>query len=118
MQQYGKAADAFVQGLLLKPDSSDLYYELANTMREMGSEEGAERYYKHCLALRPNYIDALYCLGQVLAGLERTAEAADCFCNALQLADSVPIWLFLSLAVAPSSRFSPLRMAFLPKRIF
>ena len=27
-----------------------------------------------------------------------------------------PIWLFLSLAVAPSSRFSPLRMAFLPKR--
>ena len=89
MQQYGKAADAFVQGLLLKPDSSDLYYELANTMREMGSEEGAERYYKHCLALRPNYIDALYCLGQVLAGLERTAEAADCFCKALQLADSV-----------------------------
>ena len=27
-----------------------------------------------------------------------------------------PIWVFLSLAVAPSSRFSPLRMAFLPKQ--
>lgn len=39
MQQYGKAADAFVQGLLLKPDSSDLYYELANTMREMGAKK-------------------------------------------------------------------------------
>lgn len=89
MQQHGKAADAFVQGLILKPDSSDLYYELANTMREMGSEEGAERYYRHCLALRPNYIDALFNLGQVLAGMDRIEEAASCFCRALQQTTSV-----------------------------
>lgn len=88
-QQYGQAADAFVQGLILKPDSSDLYYELANTMREMGSDEGAERYYRHCLALKPHYIDALYCLGQVLAGMDKIDEAAQYFCKALQQTTSV-----------------------------
>ena len=89
MQQYGQAADAFVQGLILKPDSSDLYYELANTMREMGSDEGAERYYRHCLALRPHYLDALFCLGQVLAAQEKDQEAALYFCQALEQADMV-----------------------------
>lgn len=83
MQQFGQAADAFVQGLILKPDSSDLYYELANTMREMGSDEGAERYYRHCLALRPNYLDGMFCLGQVLAAQEKNNEAAAWFCQAL-----------------------------------
>lgn len=86
MQQFGQAADAFVQGLILKPDSSDLYYELANTMREMGSDEGAERYYRHCLALRPNYLDGMFCLGQVLAAQEKNDEAAAWFCQALELA--------------------------------
>ncbi len=88
-QQYGQAADAFVQGLIIKPDSSDLYYELANTMREMGNDENAERYYRNCLALRPDYIDALYGLGQVLAGLEKTSESAEAFCRALQQTTSV-----------------------------
>ena len=86
MQQLGQAADAFVQGLILKPDSSDLYYELANTMREMGSDEGAERYYRNCLALRPNYLDGMFCLGQVLAAQEKDKEAAQWFCRALELA--------------------------------
>lgn len=89
MEQYGRSADAFVQGLMMKPDSSELYYELANTMREMGSDEGAERYYRNCLALRPHYLDALFCLGQVLAVQEKTEEAADCFCKALKLCGSV-----------------------------
>ena len=86
MQQLGQAADAFVQGLILKPDSSDLYYELANTMREMGSDEVAERYYRNCLALRPNYLDGMFCLGQVLAAQEKDKEAAQWFCRALKLA--------------------------------
>ncbi|MBR4944356.1 MAG: tetratricopeptide repeat protein, partial [Peptococcaceae bacterium] len=53
------------------------------------SDEGAERYYRHCLALRPDYIDALYCLGQVLAALDKTEEAAEYFCKALEQTTSV-----------------------------
>ncbi len=88
-QQYGQSADAFVQGLIIKPDNSDLYYELANTMREMGSDENAERYYRNCLALRPDFIDALYGLGQVLASQEKTSQAAETFCRALKQTNSV-----------------------------
>ena len=87
--QYEKAAEAFVQGLAQKPDSSDFYYELANTMREMGSDESAERYYRHCLALRPNYIDALYNLGQILSAAGRFGEAFECFCKAFNQAETV-----------------------------
>lgn len=89
MQQYGQSADAFVQGLIMQPRSGDLYYELANTMREMGNEEAAERYYQYTLALKPNHLDALFCLGQVLAGQERSREAGEYFCKALGQTDSV-----------------------------
>lgn len=89
MQQYGQSADAFVQGLIMQPRSGDLYYELANTMREMGNEEAAERYYQYTLALKPNHLDALFCLGQVLAGQERNREAGEYFCKALGQTDSV-----------------------------
>ena len=99
-QQFGQAVDAFVQGLIIKPESSDLYYELANTMREIGNAEAAERYYRNCLALRPDYIDALYGLGQVLALMEKTEEAAECFCKALDQASSVQEMIAIAVEIS------------------
>jgi len=40
----------------------------------------------------------------------------NCNCHCLYQALWPPIWLFRSTAVAPSSKFRPLRIAFLPKR--
>jgi tetratricopeptide (TPR) repeat protein len=51
--------------------------------------EGAERYYRHCLALRPRYLDALFCLGQVLAAQEKNQEATRYFCKALKQTKNV-----------------------------
>ena len=102
MQQLGQAADAFVQGLILKPDSSALYYELANTMREMGSAEGAERYYRNCPALRPNYLDGMFCLGPVLAAQEKDKEAAQGFCRALELAVTAQGLLAIAVGLSDS----------------
>jgi len=98
MQQYGQSADAFVQGLVLRPNHSELYYELANTMRESGNDESAVRYYQLCLSLQPAYIDAWFCLGETLAALEQTEAAAEAFCKAMALTTSVPEIIALAVA--------------------
>lgn len=88
-QQYKKSTDAFIYGLGLKPNSSESYYELGNTVREMGNDELAEVQYKRCLALKPKDIDAMYCLGQVQAAQDKIAEAKKSFCETLKLSNYV-----------------------------
>ena len=88
-QQYKKSTDALIYGLGLKPDSSESYYELGNTLREMGNDRLAEAQYKRCLALKPKDIDAMYCLGQVQAAQDKIEEAKKSFCATLHLSHYV-----------------------------
>mgnify|MGYP002519795456 CR=1 FL=1 len=75
MHQYSNSVGALGLGLVAKPDSYELYYEAGNTLMEMGMDEAAEKQYRSCLTLKPSYVDALYCLGKVLANQNKMDEA-------------------------------------------
>lgn len=86
-ENYRKAADALLDGLVEMPASSELYYALANTMREMGNETLALEYYNNAIFLNPGYIDAYFAKGQLLGLMEEIEEAVESLCKAQQLAE-------------------------------
>lgn len=88
-ENYGKSADAFAEGLMMMPDSSELYFALANSMRSMENDAMAMKYYRHALALNPTYLDALFCMGQLQGLHDEKDKARESFCKALRLSTRV-----------------------------
>ena len=97
MHQYSNSVGALGLGLVAKPDSYELYYEAGNTLMEMGMDEAAEKQYRSCLTLKPSYVDALYCLGKVLANQNKMDEARVQYCKALKLIDTVEEMIVLAV---------------------
>ena len=71
----GKLEDAvqnYQNALVIKPDYSDVSYNLGNVLRDLGQLEDAVKSYKKTIAIEPNYLAAQYNLC-----LLYTSDAAD-----------------------------------------
>jgi predicted O-linked N-acetylglucosamine transferase (SPINDLY family) len=73
------------EALRLKPDLASAYTHLANSLREIGQQQEAEKCYEQALRLKPEDPSAQANQGAVLLGRGKLIEAATCFREALRL---------------------------------
>ena len=84
----GKLEDAvqnYQNALVIKPDYSDVSYNLGNVLRDLGQLEDAVKSYKKTIAIEPNYHAAQYNLGVTFQELGLLDDAAEQYEKALNI---------------------------------
>ena len=75
----------FKKALIIKPDSEEVYFNLATTQRDLNNLKEAKINYKNAIRFKPNFIKAHNSLGVVLRLLEELDDAVLSFKKAIEL---------------------------------
>jgi len=67
------------------PNDHDIYFNLANCLREQGDLIKAENYYKQAISINPNYALALNNLGLTLQMQNKSGEAINYFNKSIEI---------------------------------
>jgi tetratricopeptide (TPR) repeat protein len=81
--QLDVAVTKFKQALALKPNYTEVHYNLGVTLRELGLIEGAIKSYKNALNIKNDYPDAHYNLGNALLSVKKYDAAIKHFESAV-----------------------------------
>ena len=81
--QLDVAVTKFKQALALKPNYTEVHFNLGVTLRELGLIEGAIKSYKNALNLKNDYPDAHYNLGNALLSVKKYDAAIEHFESAV-----------------------------------
>jgi Flp pilus assembly protein TadD len=82
---YGGAASAYRQVLLVSGPSAELCFNLANALYQLGRKAEASERYRQAVELEPEFVEAWNNLGIVLAELKQCDEAVSAFRRAVDL---------------------------------
>jgi tetratricopeptide (TPR) repeat protein/capsular polysaccharide biosynthesis protein len=83
-QELAKTIVHYQQALALKPDSAEIYYNLAVVFHKVGDWEKAVENYQRALALEKNYPKAYFHLGLLYDRMGQLEEAIDNYWYALE----------------------------------
>ena len=83
--QLDAAVKSFKKALAIKPDYTEVNYNLGVTLKELGQLDAAVKSYEKAVALKPDYVDAHYNLGNALKELGQLDEAVKSYEKALTL---------------------------------
>ena len=78
-KKYGDAVRADQRAFDLNPQDVEPLQNLATALRQMGRTEDAQREFRRVVSISPGFGIGWVSLGQVLEGLGRKDEAADCY---------------------------------------
>ena len=81
--QLDVAVEYFEKALAIKPDYTEVNYNLGLTLQELGQLDAAVEYYKKALAVNPNYAEAHNNLGVTLKELGQLDSAVECYEKAI-----------------------------------
>jgi len=81
--QLDVAVSKYNQALALKPNYTEVHYNLGVTLRELGLIEGAIKSYKNALNIKNDYPDAHYNLGNALLSVKKYDAAIKHFESAI-----------------------------------
>ena len=81
--QLGVAVEYFEKALAIKPDYTEVNYNLGLTLQELGQLDAAVESYKKALAVNPNYAEAHNNLGVTLKELGQLDSAVECYEKAI-----------------------------------
>ena len=81
--QLGVAVEYFEKALAIKPDYTEVNYNLGLTHQELGQLDAAVESYKKALAVNPNYAEAHNNLGVTLKELGQLDSAVECYEKAI-----------------------------------
>ena len=79
------AVEQFRAAAVFLPDSPEIHFNLANTLRDLGRPDEAVAAYRQALRLKPDYLKAHNNLGNVLRDQGKLSEAAEVHCEALAI---------------------------------
>ena len=79
------AVESFERALAIKPDYTEVNYNLGVTLKELGQLEDAVNSYEKAVALKPDYTDAHYNLGNALKELGQLDDAVNSYKKAVAL---------------------------------
>jgi len=94
LQRLGKfkfSIDAFKKAIYLNPKLYLSYFNLGNVFKLTLSLYEAEKFYKKCINIKPDYIDAYVGLGLILLDLNKIDESISIFKQAIKLEPKNPI---------------------------
>lgn len=99
---FTSAINAFKRELALDPEArADIVYEMAHTFQEEGELTKAEAYFQEAIALKPDYIDAIFSYGQLLANGEKSDSAIEQFYKASALGcRDVDIYINIAMEIS------------------
>jgi len=101
-----QAVKHFQRSLQLKPNSPEVYNNLANALSKLGRSEDAIKHYKKALSLRPKFAVAHYNLAAALATQGQNRQAIAQYRQAVQdKPDYVEAWTNLGIALAAEGDF-------------
>jgi len=83
--EFKEAEANFKKALILKPDTAEIYYNLATIQQALNSLDDAEANFKKAIRLKPNFAKAHSNLGAVLNKLTKYNDAILCFQKAIKL---------------------------------
>jgi len=83
--QLEDAVKNYENALVIKPDYSDVSYNLGNVLKDLGHLEDAVKSYKKTIAIEPNYYAAQHNLAVVLQELGLLNDAAEQYEQALNI---------------------------------
>ena len=81
--QLDVAVEYFEKALAIKPDYTEVNYNLGLTLQELGQLDAAVESYKKALAVNPNYAEAHNNLGVTLKELGQLDTAVECYEKAI-----------------------------------
>ena len=81
--QLDVAVEYFEKALAIKPDYTEVNYNLGLTLQELGQLDAAVESYKKALAVNPNYAEAHNNLGVTLKELGQLDSAGECYEKAI-----------------------------------
>ena len=81
--QLDVAVEYFEKALAIKPDYTEVNYNLGLTLQELGQLDAAVESYKKALAVNPNYAEAHNNLGVTLKELGQLDSAVECYEKAI-----------------------------------
>ena len=81
--QLDVAVECFEKALAIKPDYTEVNYNLGLTLQELGQLDAAVESYKKALAVNPNYAEAHNNLGVTLKELGQLDTAVECYEKAI-----------------------------------
>jgi serine/threonine protein kinase/tetratricopeptide (TPR) repeat protein len=90
-----EAEAAFRRAIELKPDYGTAYYDLGNTLRDLGRLDEAKKAYRKAIAINNADHQAHYNLGAILARQKRWSEALASHRAAARLAPTVPWYRYM-----------------------
>ena len=85
MGQLEDAVKDYKDALAIKPDYSDVSYNLGNVLKDLGQLEDAAESYEKTLAVEPLYLAAQYNLGVTFQELGRLNDAAEQYEKAINI---------------------------------
>jgi len=83
--QLDVAVKSFEKALALKPDYTEVNYNLGVTLKELGQLDAAVKCYERAISIKPDYADAHYNLGNALKELGQLDEAVKCYEKAIAI---------------------------------
>lgn len=83
--EYGPAAKALEEAVLLKLDYADAHCDLGSVLHAMGDDERAVLAFQKAIDLKPDHLDALYNLGGLFNDVGRYHRAAEMYGRVLAL---------------------------------
>jgi len=88
--KFNEAVGNFHQAITLKPDFSEAYCALGQTLKEQGLLAEAAKFLRHAITQKTDFFEANYALGQVLQDQGKHAEAEIHIAQAAQLRSDCP----------------------------
>jgi len=85
LDQLEEAVQNYQAALAIKPDYSDVSYNLGNALKDLGQLEDAAESYKKTIAIEPLYLAAQYNLGVTFQELGRLDDAAEQYEKAINI---------------------------------
>ena len=85
MGRTGEAVEPLRMAASLLPLDADVFVNLGNTHKELGSLSEAETCYRRALEIKPDYAEVYNNLGLILCDLDRLNEAEACYIRAIEL---------------------------------
>jgi len=80
-----EALEANQKSLQINPQDEEVYFNLANTLKDLNRGEEALVYYKKAINLKPDYLEAYNNLGIILRELKKFKEAEANYIKAIQI---------------------------------
>lgn len=79
LRQLDLSIEIYNKALAIKPDYTETYDNMGNTLKERGKLEEAIQAYSKALALKPDYADVYYNVGITLKEQDKLEEAIEAF---------------------------------------